>query len=675
MSGIGGWYARTGQPLQQETLRAMLSALAHRGPDAADVWHAGPVGFVYALLYDTPESFHEQQPYHEHGFCITADARIDNRAELANAVGIDLHALPEIPDSRLILAAYLKWGRECPAHLLGDFAFAIWDPSRQEVFCARDPFGVKPFYYTLTAEYFAFGSEMKAIRCAGHAPNAINEKWLAQFFIPQNDFLDKASTIYDGVYRLEPAHWLAVTAAGHTAARYWQLDPERETHFQREDDYIEAMREQFTLAVGRRLRSAYPVGATLSGGLDSSSIAATARDLLAAGPRPPLHTFSAIFRDAPDADESPYIEAVVQQGGVEAHRLYPDKSSPFIDLERVLWHLDEPFYGTNYFMPWMIYRSAQEHGVRALLDGTDGDSTISHGMDYLDLLAMQASWKQFAHEAHALSEKFNHPRYATAGQILAAYGAPQFTSLLRKGRWIAFMRQAGEVGNLFHVSPRRVVLEWGLKPLLPKTLQPGAPNRRGGWDGSDDALAPPVTAEFIQSLRRQGYFQEIRDAEIRQTGRARHFRQLNLGMLPYTLELTNRMAAAFSVDIRFPFCDRDLVAFSLSVPPNLKLKDARSRYILRKAMSGTLPEKVQWRGGKISLAKVYPYMLRRSATEYVTEALMHPPVLLEKYINMAAVQAAYRQFLQDGNPQGLEWVWQTVVFSTWMKQNKNLSLV
>lgn len=674
MSGIAGIFSRSGDPVQVEMLREMLAVLAHRGPDAGQTWTDHTVGLVQRALFTTPESLLERQPLHEHGCCITADARIDNREELARLLGLDTRELPEYSDSRLILAAYRKWGKECPARLLGDFAFAIWDAPRRELFCARDPFGVKPFYYTFVPGKFLFGSEIKALFCCPDAPRRLNEAWMAVFLLQNgSNNEEKESTFFEGVYRLTPAHSLTVTAAGHSIDCYWQLDPERETRLPGEAEYAEALREQFTAAVRRRLRSVYPVGSTLSGGLDSSSIACTARDLLAAAGQPPLHTFSAVFTDAPGADESEYIQAVIEQGGIQPHLLHPDRASPFVELERVLWHMDEPFYGMNYYMPLSFYKCAHENGVRVVMDGTDGDTTISHGQDYLDLLALRQDWQTFAREAAAVAKNFDHPRYATTGMILNGFAAPRLAEMARRGDLLAFGKGVRELSRLFGVSPRRLVVNAGIKPLLPASLLRAAIRLRGRQ--APPAIPEYVAPEFARRLLSNGRLRQnhFNFRPAGQNGRALHYQALRIGMLPYSLEVINHLSAMYSVDVRFPFCDRSLVEFSLSLPPEVKLKNGWSRYIMREAMTGVLPPKVQWRGGKISLAKVYPYMWRRYAQDYVREALEHPPALLEQYINMPVVRQMYRRFLEEKKRDQLDQVWQVVVFSVWMKQAGCLS--
>jgi asparagine synthase (glutamine-hydrolysing) len=670
MSGIAGIFSRTSEPVNPAQLGAMMNILAHRGRDRADVWREDAIGLVHRLLFTTPDSLYDCQPLQLHGCAITADARLDNREALASALSIDLSGLNATPDSHLILAAYLQWGRACVEHLLGDFAFAIWDARQKQVFCARDPFGVKPFYYNLSAGWFTFSSEIKGLLCLPQTPRNINEELIAKFLMPAGNLVDKESTFYAQIYRLPPAHSLVVSPSSNTMSCYWALDPHREIRFQDDEQYFEALREKFIVAVQRRMRSAYPVGSTLSGGLDSSSIACVARDLLAAEGKDPLHTYSAVYQNAPDADESQYINAVIDQGKVTPHILHLDTQSPFIDLERVIWHLDEPFFGTNYFMPWSFYRTANENGVRVLLDGTDGDTTISHGMDYLEMLAIRGDWKQFANEAHAVTRNFDHPRYASVPSIFYSYGAPQLERLARQGRWIRFAREMNTASALFNVPRKRLLMNCGIRPLISTKTYATVQKLRGRKVFQQPQIPNYVAPEFANQLQTQGFFHRdgTTQAEVRQNGRALHAHYLSLGMLPYSLEIINRLSSAWSVEMRYPFCDRELIEFSLALPPELKLRDGWGRYVMRGAMTGILPEAVQWRGGKISLIHVLPYMMHHYGNGYVEETLSNPPEPLSQYIHMPVIREMYQKFRENPTQEDPQWVWQTIIFATWMKE-------
>src|SRR3989449_1054025 len=344
MSGIAGLWRLGGQPVEPAELESMTARLAHRGPDGTGAWREGPVALGHGMLHTTPESLREQQPLvgTRGDLVLAADARIDNRGELCSL----LPAPSDATDADLILAAYERWDETCPEHLLGDFAFAIWDAREQRLFCARDHFGVKPFYYHhRLGRLFAFASEIKGLLALPDVPRRLNETRVADYLVPLLE--DKEITFYEEIVRLPPAHWMTVDREGIRRQEYWSLDPEREIRLGSDDEYAAAFREIFTEAVRCRLRSAFPVGSMLSGGLDSSSIVCVARELLAQGGCPRPHTFSAVFDDVPECDERRYIETVLSGGGVEPHLIRGDKVNPVERLEQDLVQQDEPFYAPN----------------------------------------------------------------------------------------------------------------------------------------------------------------------------------------------------------------------------------------------------------------------------------------------------------------------------------------
>ncbi len=208
-------------------------------------------------------------------------------------------ALRDDSDAELVLRAYECWGEDCPNRLLGDFAFAIWDARNQRLFCARDYVGVKPFYYHRSASFFAFGSEIRAVLALDAVPRRLNESRLADFLVEELDREDEESTFYQDVQRLPAGHSLTVSPGRFAVRDYWNLKAPPVLKLGSLREYGEAFREIFVDAVRCRLRSTHPVGSTLSGGIDSSSVVCTIRELLAAELKEPLHTISLV-----DADES-----------------------------------------------------------------------------------------------------------------------------------------------------------------------------------------------------------------------------------------------------------------------------------------------------------------------------------------------------------------------------------
>ena len=408
MSGVVGIYNLERKAIDPEAFERMVDSLAHRGPDGTGVWCDESVGLGHRMLWTTPESLLEQLPLKDStgNLVLTADARIDNRDELIAALSLTDRPVEKITDSDLILAAYEKWGKDSPSKLIGDFAYAIWDNRQQILFCARDHFGVRPFYYSYQADrQFVFASEIKGILSHPEVPHQLNEVRVADYLA--NLFDDKAITFYEGIFRLLPAHTLTVSQSGIEVQEYWSLDPSRELKLGSDEEYAKAFREIFTEAVRCRLRSAFPIGSTLSGGLDSSSITCVARQILSEEKKLPLHTFSYIYDDLPQCDEREFIESVVNQGDLIPHYMHGEQISPFLDWQKVFDYTDETLLGPNTYLPWNYYKEAGKYGIRILLDGFDGDTTVSHGIAHLTALARQGRWAEFAVNAEGVCRNFN----------------------------------------------------------------------------------------------------------------------------------------------------------------------------------------------------------------------------------------------------------------------------
>ena len=330
MSGFIGLFRRDGSIVDPEYTSGMRAKISHRGPDDSGAWAEGPIALGHTMLWTTPESLTEKLPFVDpvSGVAITCDARIDNRDDLIESLG--LKTCPrQIPDSYLILAAYQQWGEECPARLVGDFSFVIWDKRNAKVFCARDPMGVKSFYYYLSDRLFAFGSEIKAVLHCEDVPRKLNETRILDFFI--NLFDDRSITFYKDIFRLPAATTLTVTRLGVRSRVYWTLDPTRELKLSSDREYSEAFKNCFVESVRCRLRSAFPVVSTLSGGLDSSSIACVARSLHEnEKDGNHLDTISLIFPGLPDetrhyTDERRYIDCVLAMGRFRPHFVRADE--------------------------------------------------------------------------------------------------------------------------------------------------------------------------------------------------------------------------------------------------------------------------------------------------------------------------------------------------------------
>lgn len=436
MSGIVGIYCIDGRPLEGSELEGPLDAISHRGRDATGLWTGPSVGLGHRMAWTTPQSLNEKLPLSDPSgrLALTYDGRVDNREELAHSLGFGGSAAEELTDGELILKAYEKWGEGCPERLVGDFVFAVWDEAGQEMFLARDPMGVKPVYYYLSARLFAFASEIKALLSLPEVPRRLDEVRVADYLAPLVN--DKAVTFYRDVLRLPPGHCMRVGRGGVRLREYWSLETERELRLKSDEEYDSAFRELFSEAVRCRLHSAYPAGTALTGGLGSSSVGCVARDLLRAQGGEPLRALVALHDDAVQSDDGRLIQQLLAQGGFEPRYLEAEGLSPLSDFEQVSWHLEEPFFLPNLFMDRSIFEACRGHGVRIFLRGSGAVTTIPSGLQRLSELALG-------------------------------------------GRWVLLLRESRRLAEAHGLTLRRVLWLYALSPLAPHSLRPAWRALRG----------------------------------------------------------------------------------------------------------------------------------------------------------------------------------------------------
>jgi len=382
MSGIVGIVHLDGAPVDAALLERLTHSLAWRGPDAQRAWTGGNVGFGHALLTATYESANEIQPCTLDGqVWITADARIDARRELgAKLAGKGRPARLDRPDAELILHAYHAWGIECLEHLLGDFAFAIWDAPARRLFMARDHFGLKPLFYVHRGGLLAFSNSLPCLRRHPQVSDELNELAIADFLLfdyPQ----DPDATSFADIRRLRAAHFLVAGEGGVNVERYWTLPVEEEIRYRRMGDYVEHFNEVLSQAVGDRLRTDR-VSVFLSGGLDSGTVAAAAREILAASGKPfSMRGVTVVYEYLIPDHEREFVELVGQKLDIQVDYLAADNYELFQGLEAGLV-TPEP---QNWALPALSrdeWKLVAAH-ARVVLGGQGGDPALAPSQDYV----------------------------------------------------------------------------------------------------------------------------------------------------------------------------------------------------------------------------------------------------------------------------------------------------
>ncbi len=562
MSAIFGLVNLNGQPVVGANLERMSAALADHGCDGGGIWAQGAVGLGQRLMCFTPEDHLERQPLAsaDGQRVLVCDGRIDNRPELMCELGIPPAEARALPDSAFILNAYARWGEDCVHHLIGVLAFALWDANMQCLLAVRSPIAAPALVYYAAPQAFAFATMPRGLLTLPFVPRALNERKIAGFLTGLGE---PRSTFYRDIFYLPSGHLLTVGRDGVTARCYWHLDPGREIRFPHEHDYAEAFNDLLERVIGDHLRSVTPVGAMMSGGLDSSSVAVTAARLLQSqGKR--LAAFTEVPRTGFDgpvprgryADETPLVQAIARGcDNLDLNLIHTDGRTFLQDLDRLFTHLEAPFRNTSNRV-WMeaIMDQARQRGVRAMLDGVQGNLT--------------ASW----------------------------YGSGLLPRLIREGRWLRAWREARSLVQRGAArSTWRMVVGQGLMPLLPGPLWLVGEWLRGGrkalfsqtWCAYSAIHPDFAAAQQVEACARE----QGRSYRFRQGADARQERYEALASQELGI-LATAYRAMFGVDSRSPLADVRMAEFCLALPEEQYLHDGEPRALVRRAMAGRLPPEV-----------------------------------------------------------------------------------
>lgn len=577
MCGIAGIFHTDGATTNRDTLEFMNRVQAHRGPDGNGIFLEGSVGLAHVRLAIIDLSDAGHQPLTLENYTISYNGEVYNFVALREELEKLGHVFRSDCDTEVVLRSYMQWGKECVKRFNGMFSFAVWDSSRQTLFCARDRLGIKPFYYFHEGSVFEFASEPKALL---HDPSRRKPRLrtLVRFF-SEGLTDDEWETFYEKIQVLPPAHTLTVTAGRFDLDRYWRLDPQARwqnmrvasapsvplvesrlvlyDRFPQSDELhqaSEAFRELLADSVRLRLRSDVPVGTCLSGGLDSSSVVTCASAQLTR----PVETFSSIYPDR-GYDEKRFIDDVVKTFHTNAHAI----ESNGLDLpdlfDKIVWAQDEPTAGPGLYSQWKVMEAARS-SVTVLLDGQGGDELLGgyhhYFREYLselakELLAQKRDLNQVLEVAKVIGEVTGHDHTALAERAVRRAKRPKILKLFQKER------------------PGRVKTPDILRAELTDRL-----TRR-------DATRMDIDRLFDNSLSQKLYDDLTRFS------------------IPPLLRYEDRNSMAFSLEARVPFLDYRLVEFCFALPNRFKIDPPHTKLVLRKAMNGRLPASVTDRQDKL----------------------------------------------------------------------------
>ncbi|HXF93554.1 MAG TPA: asparagine synthase (glutamine-hydrolyzing), partial [Nitrospiraceae bacterium] len=646
MCAIAGIFHVMGEPVDLGLLGRMIERQAHRGPDgegyvllsasgreppyvagrAAAIASPGerryPIGLGHRRLaiVDLSEGGHQPMAT-EDGHCwITYNGEIYNYLELRAELKALGHRFRSESDTEVLLAAYRQWGSACLERFNGMFAFALWDGRNGRLFCARDRFGEKPFYYVWDGARFAFASEIKGLLPFLGQPRPNHRAVYAYLDGGSLDYAD--STFFEDVRQLPPAHYLVVGEGKLTTHRYWRLPESESTPRNAQPEDVERFRQLFQDAVRLRLRCDVPVGSCLSGGLDSSSIVCVANTLLRNAAGVPSHligarqkTFSSCFED-PAYDERRFIRFVVERTGAEPHYAFPDPKE-FVDtVARVVRQQEEPFGSTSIFAQWTVMRLAAQHGIRVLLDGQGADEVLAgyHGFFgawFADFL-VQGRWRRLWEEWRAYRQRHG----ALPPQAMA---------------------------NVARALLPRIVVRT-VRPLMTGSAAWLAPEFRRRW--KEESAADQPEGSHLQAMQR---------------------RLLERNGLRALLHYEDRNAMAFGIEPRLPFLDHRLVESVFALPSELKLHEGWTKVLLRKAMEGILPDPVQWRADKLGFATPEDEWFRTTLREMAQDILFDSRTRSRGYFNVDAMRREFEAHLAGRKNLGFV-LWRWLNIELWCRE-------
>jgi len=569
----------SGEPVNADLLRRMRELVAHRGPDGAGEYLSGPVGLGHRRLSIIDLNTGAQPMSNEDGTVwVVYNGEIYNFAELKANLEAKGHRFRSTTDTEVIVHLYEDLGEDCVSYFRGMFAFALWDERRQLLLLARDRVGIKPLYYAATQRALLFGSEIKSILADTSVVRTINlkaiDRFLTYYYLPGHE------TLFEGIYKLEPGHYLTAHNGRISVKQYWDLAFPQESPWKSFDEAVEALQELLRQTVKDHMISDVPVGVLLSGGVDSTGILRYAAEQT----DKPIHTFTIGFSGADFVDERFYAKIAADMYGTQHHEITMT-STDFGDfLPNYVWHMEEPVCEPPAVALYFVSRLARSKSVKVLLSGEGGDEAFGGYQNYRNLIILERLKSTF-------------------GQAKGLLGLG-FKAAERAG-WKNIGRYSHFVETDLH------------EYYLSRTSTPVS--------GFNKIKHDLYTNGFVDALTSQGS-----DAPSR-----RFFKKVNnqsmLNKMLYVdtkmwlpddlLIKADKMTMATSVELRVPLLDFKVLEFAATLPQNYKVRGWTTKRVLKAALAASVPREILGRK-KTGFPIPYQKWLRVELKDYVHDNLL-----------------------------------------------------
>lgn len=561
MCGIAGIVERDPQAKSDcGTVAKMMETLRHRGPDDHGTYFSGPVGFGHQRLSIIDLDAGRQPMCNEdETIWIVFNGEIYNYLELRQDLDRD-HTFRTHTDTEVIVHLYEEYGERCVDRLNGMFAFAIWDWRQRRLFAARDRLGIKPFYWHQNAERFAFASEPKALLAAGLVKADVDPLALQQYLNFQCCLGDL--TLFRGIRRLEPGHYLTVRPdrdSEPSITRYWDFDYMVDVHHT-EEYFVDQLQVLLQDAVRLQLRSDVPVGAYLSGGIDSSTVVCLASQAYGGD----FHTFTGGFREGPEYDETRYAQVVANHTGSTHHVVWPTAAEFADRMPWLIYMMDEPAAGPGLFPQHAVSRLARDH-VKVVLSGLGGDEIFGGYARYLVAYLEQCL-------KGAIFGSPEKDKYVVTWDSIM----PNLPLLSRYQPLLQRFWQAG----LFEDMDARYFR------LISRANDAEATIAADVWDGGAKDRMFEAFQQVFNNPATKSYFNKMTNFDLKT-------------LLPALLQVEDRTSMSVSLESRVPLLDHRIIELVTQMPPHVRFKGGDTKRVFRDAVKRLLPEAVYRRSDKM----------------------------------------------------------------------------
>lgn len=620
MCGIAGIIDITSAP-ERGLIERMNRIMHHRGPDGEGYYLDGPVALGHRRLSIIDLSGGKQPLSNEDGTVwITFNGEVYNFQELRNELIDKGHRFASRSDTETIVHAWEEYGERCVERFRGMFAFAVWDQRRQKLFAARDRLGKKPFYYWCDGKRFLFASEIKAILQDERVQRELDPAALADYLTYH--YIPFPGTIFKGIRKLEPGHWLSVgmeepERLSVDTRKYWDITYAPDDSLS-EAQWCEALREKLREAVRIRLISEVPLGAFLSGGIDSSTVVALMSQVQDA----PVKTFSIGFKEE-DFSETVYARQIAERFGCEHHEFVVEPDAIEV-LPKLAWEFDEPFADSSAVPTYYVSKLAREH-VTVILSGDGGDETFAGYRRY--------GWAQDMCRHDWLPSPLKKALFGVPGRLL-----PDGV----KGK-----------GALLHLSKDPFERYAGL-------------NTFGEPPYLDRVLSADLRAAIGRELPDFSAMKHFFDAKASSDYLTRiQYVDTKVYLAEDILTKVDRASMLCSLETRAPLLDHEVVELAARMPSSLKLSNGETKYILKKAMEGILPNDILYRR-KMGFGVPLVHWFKKDLTAYAHDLLLSQEARERGFFNPAEVETLLATHQKSGRDLSAR-IWALLFFEQWCR--------